>query len=319
MRSKQSRITKRSKTPPKKTVALPHPPHATPQTPDTQTIHHAWKASVGVSPRIVSITTVRGPHTGTLSRIFGHHWIFDYEWEPYGRIGTGGPDPAWRDRPARTMHLYPASTAFWEDVRGATGQRDSAWIFFDDDARTLAPLLHPRLHYRRIEDPTGQLGDWFHELSDLGQIRGNSAAWHANAILFRLIDATLNAQVVDDQTLRFDPHSDAKMNMPTLLEQVEQFIKPRLGEPIRVADIARRLHMSESSLAHRLRDEAGVSPMSLLTRLRIDQAKSLLVRGVPLKTIAPSLGFCDEFHLSRTIKRLEGKTARELRRASRGG
>ena len=50
--------------------------------------------------------------------------------------------------------------------------------------------------------------------------------------------------------------------------------------------------------------------MTRLINLRIDHAKHLLLRGVPLKQIAQEAGFSDAFHLSKTFKHVEGISPR---------
>jgi transcriptional regulator GlxA family with amidase domain len=74
-----------------------------------------------------------------------------------------------------------------------------------------------------------------------------------------------------------------------------------------------------STLAHRYRQETGEPPMLKLTRLRINLAKGLLLKGQPLKAIAEAAGFSDAFHLSKTFKRLEGAAPKHFLASLRAG
>jgi len=79
---------------------------------------------------------------------------------------------------------------------------------------------------------------------------------------------------------------------------------------VRLADLARALHLSPSSLSHRYRTAAGESPMQSLKRLRILRAKVLLLKGHSLADVAEQLGFYDQVHLSVTFKKSEGVSPR---------
>ena len=52
--------------------------------------------------------------------------------------------------------------------------------------------------------------------------------------------------------------------------------------------------------------------MSKMIELRIGLAKNLLLRGQRLKNIAQQTGFSDEYHLSKTFKRVEGKSPKQF-------
>ena len=59
--------------------------------------------------------------------------------------------------------------------------------------------------------------------------------------------------------------------------------------------------------------------MSRLTKLRINRARGMILKGQPLKTVAAATGFSDAFHLSKTFKSIEGLSPRAWLRLLDGG
>ena len=89
-----------------------------------------------------------------------------------------------------------------------------------------------------------------------------------------------------------------------------RYLKAHLAERVTLQGIARNAHVSVSTLSHRYRKETGETPITTLMRLRIDHAKVLLQRRLPLKIIADRLGFSDAYHLSKAFKRVTGVSPR---------
>jgi transcriptional regulator GlxA family with amidase domain len=83
-----------------------------------------------------------------------------------------------------------------------------------------------------------------------------------------------------------------------------------LARPIALADLARHLHVSVSSISHRFHAETGETPMNRLMHLRLNQARAMLLSGQKLRAIVEATGFSDMAHLSRTFKRFEGVSPR---------
>ena len=62
-----------------------------------------------------------------------------------------------------------------------------------------------------------------------------------------------------------------------------------------------------------------MAPVAAYRALRIDRAKALLLRGIPLHTIAEELGFSDAFHLSKAFKQVTGLAPRHFLRGQLQG
>lgn len=95
-----------------------------------------------------------------------------------------------------------------------------------------------------------------------------------------------------------------------------EYIDARLSEPIRMHDLADRVHMSESAFLRAVKAVTGETPHELLRRRRLDAACRLLREDVlSLGQIASATGFSDQAHLSRSFKRAFGVSPSQWRRA----
>jgi AraC-like DNA-binding protein len=93
-----------------------------------------------------------------------------------------------------------------------------------------------------------------------------------------------------------------------LVRQVRQYLDANFEHPFSIATLADSLGLSSSHLQHRFSQEMGEPPMAYLIRLRVEKAKQLLRRGLPIKQVAGETGFYDSSHLARHFKRLVGQT-----------
>lgn len=87
--------------------------------------------------------------------------------------------------------------------------------------------------------------------------------------------------------------------------------------PVRLADVARRMHMSARTLQRRL-DQEGTSFRRELLHARVEAAKELL-RGTndKISTIADIVGFCSTSHFSEAFRRLTSLSPAAWRRSER--
>jgi len=277
------------------------------------TIGHHWDGPLQVCPRIVNAMEVRGEYPRKSHQGRQANWVLDYEFTRHGVYRVRSPRVAWRPRLARTAHLYPPLLNYWEDTRAEQGCRHSAWICFaGGEAAQLGRLLHPRLGYARFLDTHNQLGSLLREAAHIGRSDGSAGFWRAQAILGQVIDLLLHSRKEQEETWSL-PRTDESQGTSDLVRVVDRYLRTRADVRTTLADIARHAHTSVSSLSHRYRQETGRTPMARLTQLRIGYARALILKGMPLKSIAAQLGFSDAFHLSRTFKRVEGISPRAFR------
>jgi AraC-like DNA-binding protein len=92
---------------------------------------------------------------------------------------------------------------------------------------------------------------------------------------------------------------------PHSLNWVSAYLSFHIGEPLSVADMARRANLSPSRFSAVFRERFGMSPHQYLLALRIEQAQALLhTSDLPLWKIAEACGFADVHHFSKAFKRI---------------
>jgi transcriptional regulator GlxA family with amidase domain len=89
------------------------------------------------------------------------------------------------------------------------------------------------------------------------------------------------------------------------LAWVPAYLAFHIGEPLSVADMARRAQLSPSRFAALFRQCFGLPPHRYFLRLRIEYAQNLLrSTDLSLQEIADCCGFADVHHFSKAFKRI---------------
>ena len=97
-------------------------------------------------------------------------------------------------------------------------------------------------------------------------------------------------------------------------EKTRTYMLRHLGEPITLEDLASNIGMSRYYFCRVYKDVAGHTPMEHLRALRLERAKDLIrSTALPLKAIAPEVGFGSAQHLCRLLHDRFGVGVRELR------
>jgi AraC-like DNA-binding protein len=89
-------------------------------------------------------------------------------------------------------------------------------------------------------------------------------------------------------------------------------------EPLDIADLAAKAHLSVSRFRAVFRRVMGVAPHRYIQSLRFDLAKGLLERGDdPIKVVAERVGYSNPYLFSRLFKRDVGTSPSEYRQLHR--
>jgi AraC-like DNA-binding protein len=89
------------------------------------------------------------------------------------------------------------------------------------------------------------------------------------------------------------------IDWPTL----QGWARRAVGEPLSVADLAARTHLSPAQFTERCRQELGLSPMAWLRGLRLDQARHLRAQGLPVAEVARRCGYRSPSALTAALRR----------------
>jgi len=98
------------------------------------------------------------------------------------------------------------------------------------------------------------------------------------------------------------------------LRRVLKALEERLGEPLRLSDLAESAGMSPFYFTRVFKSEVGLSPARFLMRRRTERAVELLRNGhLVLADIAYRIGFSSQSHMTRRVKEATGATPTEIR------
>lgn len=99
-----------------------------------------------------------------------------------------------------------------------------------------------------------------------------------------------------------------------------ELLRKRFTESLRIEDLAAAAHMSESSLHHRFKAVTAMSPMQFQKRLRLHEARRLmLTEGLEAAAAAHRVGYESPSQFSREYRRLFGAPPRREVESVRGG
>jgi transcriptional regulator GlxA family with amidase domain len=99
-----------------------------------------------------------------------------------------------------------------------------------------------------------------------------------------------------------------------LVDAFERRLRGRLAEPLRLADTARELGVSERTLQRTVRAALGVTPVRFAQQIRLEQAVHLLrTTDLPLDTVARRIGYENGTTLATLLRRRLGTTPGLLR------
>ena len=155
-------------------------------------------------------------------------------------------------------------------------------------------------------------------------MRALLAELKAPALGSRLYIESLTTQLVVQLVRRYATHTAATEPKrghlsPQQRQQIDDYIHAHLAEDIALAQLAALLHLSPYHFARRFKLTTGLSPYQYLLTQRINHAIHLLQSNPErsLWEVAVAVGFYDQSHLTRHLKRLHDITPGQLIKATR--
>lgn len=92
------------------------------------------------------------------------------------------------------------------------------------------------------------------------------------------------------------------------IARTRAYLRDQAAQPIGSAALEAVSGLDRFSLARQFRAVCGTSPHRYLTMRRLDLARSLIGRGLPLADVAVAASFSDQSHLNRQFKKAYGMT-----------
>ena len=108
--------------------------------------------------------------------------------------------------------------------------------------------------------------------------------------------------------LRARPSLAPPRRDPALALRLREHLDAHLVDGVSLQDAAERFGVSPTHLIRTFGQAFGLPPHRYLAGRRVEQARRLLLRGVPPAEVAPLASFYDQAHLTRHFRRLLGTT-----------
>jgi AraC-like DNA-binding protein len=100
--------------------------------------------------------------------------------------------------------------------------------------------------------------------------------------------------------------------------RAKQCIHERVGEQLRLDELAAAAHLSNFHFLRTFKRETGMPPHAYLNQIRLKRARVMLRAGEAPAQVAAALGFVDQSHLTRRFKSAFGVTPAQYRAAQPG-
>lgn len=240
-------------------------------------------------------------------------WAIEYHAKQAGQVYFHSLSGAHLGREPGTIHLYPPECDYWEDTHAADlPVQETYWTFTGGELAGLERFVDNPEHFARFHDPENLIGQLLVDSARFCDTCGQDAFWMAQSLFTQALFLLSRSRLTNG----FNYLISSLEPQRSFSFQVEQYLRKNLSEKIGLAEVAHYMKTSESLLSHRFKAETGISPMVKLVRVRIEYAKSLLLKGEKLRTIAALTGHSSEYHLSRNFKAVAGVTPREFRARS---
>ncbi|WP_042352058.1 helix-turn-helix domain-containing protein [Bacillus massiliigorillae] len=104
---------------------------------------------------------------------------------------------------------------------------------------------------------------------------------------------------------------ETKIELRTEIQSVCEYLENNYTKTITLDELSHIAGLSKYHLLRSFTKQTGISPYSYLETIRINQAKKLLKRGVPLIDVAMQTGFNDQSHFSNFFKKFIGLTPKQ--------
>ena len=96
---------------------------------------------------------------------------------------------------------------------------------------------------------------------------------------------------------------------------IRNYIDTHISEKITLEDISNALYISKSHIERAFKNEYHQTPLAYCANQKIAQVASMLVTtDYSLSQIAQQLGFTDVKYMSKSFKKIKGKTPMEYKR-----
>ena len=199
--------------------------------------------------------------------------------------------------------MVPAGTPF--GYRPARGRWHFLWFHLESaEGRQQFHSRHVTVRKTVMTGPLGRLTEDF-----LRESRGRGpTAQKAAALYGELITLYIRRELGESE-------EETDTGLRNLLNHTWDKVGKDLKRLWTVESLAHEMGMSTSHFHRLVREAQNVSPMKMVTRLRMERAQELLImHDVPISVIAEQVGYRNQFAFAMAFKRFSGVTPGEFRK-----
>jgi AraC-like DNA-binding protein len=205
-----------------------------------------------------------------------------------------------RIEPGSLLLMFPG-ISFYEQVPGPDPCHNIYLMLEGPLSTILTEKLHPENGFYYEKTPPKRLIRCLRECVERVHASRSPDLWRLGSDLLQL-----SREVVELYS--------GGPGQPLLIKQVEELIRADPAERWSVKQLARSTGMSESTFAHRFREECGCGPAAHVRHLRCTLAREWLQEGFLVSEVASRLGFANAFHFSRVFRKETGHPPSAFRR-----
>jgi AraC-like DNA-binding protein len=165
---------------------------------------------------------------------------------------------------------------------------------------------HPVVHSGGDKSPGDRCRSIYEAFRGRGSSASLAASGHLHLLFASLHEASANGT---SSALRPDSHSEE------LVRQVVGYLSTQYAEPVTIEGMAETLGYNRAYLSRLFKQHTSLSPVTFLTKLRIDHGRRLLRERPELtvEQIASSVGFQDALYFSKQFRRWYGQSPTDYR------
>ncbi len=258
-----------------------------------------------VCPRVTSFHSYP-KHSGLMShKITPGGWALEYHAKAAGRIFLKSRTHK-LERQKHTVHLYAPGSLYWEDTHDADFPIQETYCYFTGaDIFGLSSLVSQDYKFARFLDPDNVMGPLFMAASSHCAALGEESFWIIQSLFLKIIHHLLRSKPITGFDYRVAESAPSR-EICSFSNQVEELLKRNTHRSLSLGEIASYMKTSESLMCHKFKSETGSSPIARHSELRIEFAKSLIIKGEKFKSIAAMTGYSDEYHFSKAFKATTG-------------
>ena len=229
----------------------------------------------------------------------------DYQLEVAGQSWLRGEN---------TVLLYPPGTEYYEGP-GSSSFVVSRYVVFGPERFPPLEELLAGSPYLAFEDPGGIISGLLEKMVTLAEVDGS--AFGILGLMMELIQYLLCSSPLDDGKRLIVPFASRAQSQ--FVAKVNRILQGNLDLRLNLEEVAKKLHVSPSTLAHRYKEETGISPYKARTSYRLQMAQELLrYQDKTLEEIAHEVGFASASHLSGAFKKKFGCSPSRYREKLQG-